>query len=66
MANVRARLPPDKKIIKISEQLMRKQLTLFGHILRAPDTDTMKRCSVRPNGERVKAGFRRVGGPRLK
>eukprot|EP00972_Heterocapsa_arctica_P102362 15081495-Heterocapsa_arctica.AAC.1 len=50
----------------MSEKPMRKQLTLFGHILRAPETDTMNICSERPNGERVKADFRRVGRPRLK
>eukprot|EP00972_Heterocapsa_arctica_P051184 7524519-Heterocapsa_arctica.AAC.1 len=65
-ANVRARLPPGNNIIKISDRLIRKQLTLFGHILRASPTDTINTCSVKPNGERVKADFRRVGRPRLK
>eukprot|EP00972_Heterocapsa_arctica_P108302 15950668-Heterocapsa_arctica.AAC.1 len=65
-ANVRASPPKGKTIIQLSDKLILKQLTLFGHILRAEDSDTMKRCSVKPNGERVKADFRRVGRPRMK
>eukprot|EP00972_Heterocapsa_arctica_P072777 10744658-Heterocapsa_arctica.AAC.1 len=65
-ANFRARLPPDKQIVKMSDRLVRKQLTLFGHLLRAPISDPHKACSVLPNGDRAKANFRRVGRPRLK
>eukprot|EP00972_Heterocapsa_arctica_P015148 2230146-Heterocapsa_arctica.AAC.1 len=65
-ANFRARLPPDKHIVKMSERLVRKQITLFGHLLRAPISDPLKACSVLPNGGRAKANFRRVGRPRLK
>eukprot|EP00972_Heterocapsa_arctica_P063347 9345859-Heterocapsa_arctica.AAC.1 len=50
----------------MSDRLVRKQLTLFGHLLRAPISDPLKACSVLPNGERAKASFRRVGRPRLK
>eukprot|EP00972_Heterocapsa_arctica_P023184 3414012-Heterocapsa_arctica.AAC.1 len=50
----------------MSNRLIRMQLTLFGHLLRAPDDDLLKLCSVLPSGERVKANFKRVGRPRLK
>eukprot|EP00972_Heterocapsa_arctica_P109580 16131729-Heterocapsa_arctica.AAC.1 len=66
MANFRARRPPEKQIIKMSDRLIRKQITLFGHLFRAPPSDPLKACSVLPNGERTKANFRRVGRPRLK
>eukprot|EP00972_Heterocapsa_arctica_P106005 15614203-Heterocapsa_arctica.AAC.1 len=44
-ANFRARLPPNKQIIKMSDRLIRKQITLFGHLLRAPLSDPLKACS---------------------
>eukprot|EP00972_Heterocapsa_arctica_P023214 3417746-Heterocapsa_arctica.AAC.1 len=50
----------------MSNRLIRKQLTRFGHLLRAPEDDVLKRCSVLSSGERVKAYFKRVGRPRLK
>eukprot|EP00972_Heterocapsa_arctica_P067512 9963618-Heterocapsa_arctica.AAC.1 len=50
----------------MSDRLIRKQITLFGHLLRAPLSDPLKACSLLPNGERAKANFRRVGRPRLK
>eukprot|EP00972_Heterocapsa_arctica_P064709 9548647-Heterocapsa_arctica.AAC.1 len=65
-ANDRARLPPNKTIQTMSNKLIRKQLTLFGHLLRAPEDDLLKLCSVLPSGERVKANFNKVGRPRLK
>eukprot|EP00972_Heterocapsa_arctica_P111161 16366169-Heterocapsa_arctica.AAC.1 len=65
-ANYRARLPEGKSIQTMSDRLYRKQLTLFGHLLRAPDDDLLKLVSVLPSGERVKAQFKRVGRPRLK
>eukprot|EP00972_Heterocapsa_arctica_P102679 15133240-Heterocapsa_arctica.AAC.1 len=65
-ANVRARFPPDKQILKMSEKQIRKQFLLFGHLLRAPETDTLNKCSIKANGDRVKTNFRRVGRPRLK
>eukprot|EP00972_Heterocapsa_arctica_P110720 16302568-Heterocapsa_arctica.AAC.1 len=65
-ANNRARLPPNKPIQQLSEQLIRKHITLFGQLLRAPEHDLMKQCSVPSTGERVKADFKRVGRPRMK
>eukprot|EP00972_Heterocapsa_arctica_P065788 9711241-Heterocapsa_arctica.AAC.1 len=65
-ANDRARLPHNKPIQQMSEKLIRKQLTLFGHLLRAPESDLMKLCSALPTGERVKANLKRVGRPRMK
>eukprot|EP00972_Heterocapsa_arctica_P036492 5370682-Heterocapsa_arctica.AAC.1 len=65
-ANYRARLPDDKTTQTMSDRLTRKQLTLFGHLLRAPEDEILKLCSVLPSGERVKAHFKRVGRPRLK
>ncbi len=65
-ANFRARLPQGKTIQTMSDKLIRKQLTLFGHLLRAPEDDILKLCSVLPSGDRVKAHFKRVGRPRLK
>eukprot|EP00972_Heterocapsa_arctica_P069989 10339635-Heterocapsa_arctica.AAC.1 len=50
----------------MSDRLIRKQISLFGHLLRAPLSDPLKACSVLPNRERAKANFRRVGRPRLK
>eukprot|EP00972_Heterocapsa_arctica_P076290 11255306-Heterocapsa_arctica.AAC.1 len=50
----------------MSNKLFRKQLTLFGHLLRAPEDDLLKLCSVLPSGERVKANFKSVGRPHLK
>eukprot|EP00972_Heterocapsa_arctica_P046006 6787742-Heterocapsa_arctica.AAC.1 len=50
----------------MADKLTRKQLTLFGHLLRAPEDDIIKLCSVLPSGDRVKAHFKRVGRPRLK
>eukprot|EP00972_Heterocapsa_arctica_P013816 2037709-Heterocapsa_arctica.AAC.1 len=44
-ANNRARLPPNKAIQQMSDTLIRKQVTLFGHLLRAPEHDLMKLCS---------------------
>eukprot|EP00972_Heterocapsa_arctica_P035670 5248843-Heterocapsa_arctica.AAC.1 len=41
-ANTRARLPTGKCITKISDKLILRQLTLFGHLLRAEDSDIMK------------------------
>eukprot|EP00972_Heterocapsa_arctica_P031338 4614750-Heterocapsa_arctica.AAC.1 len=65
-ANDRATLPLNKPIQQMSEKLIRKQLTLFGHLLRAPESYFMKLCSVLPTGERVKANVKRVGRPRMK
>ena len=45
---------------------MNKDITLFAHLLRAPEDDETKKISVQPNGKRVWAGFRRVGRPKLK
>eukprot|EP00972_Heterocapsa_arctica_P114278 16441620-Heterocapsa_arctica.AAC.1 len=50
----------------MSEKLIRKQLTLFGHLIRAPEPYYMKLCSVLPTGERVNNNFKRVGRPRMK
>eukprot|EP00972_Heterocapsa_arctica_P059935 8840551-Heterocapsa_arctica.AAC.1 len=50
----------------MSDKLIWKQLTLFGHLLRAPESDLLKLCSVLPTGERVKTNFKRVGRPRMK
>eukprot|EP00972_Heterocapsa_arctica_P112897 16434348-Heterocapsa_arctica.AAC.1 len=57
-ANDRARLPTNTPIQQMSEKLFRTQLTLFGHLLRAPEPDLMKLCLVLPTGERVKANFK--------
>eukprot|EP00972_Heterocapsa_arctica_P063241 9330573-Heterocapsa_arctica.AAC.1 len=65
-ANDRARLPFNKTIQTMSDQLIGKQLTLFGHLLRSPEDDMFKVCSVLPSGDRVKTNFKRVGRPRLK
>ena len=48
------------------KQLEQRQITLFAHLLRAPEDDEMKQIAVQPNGKRVWAGFRRVGRPKLK
>ena len=50
----------------MSKQLEQQQITLFAHLLRAPEDDEMKKIAVQPNGKRVWAGFRRVGRPKLK
>eukprot|EP00972_Heterocapsa_arctica_P033151 4876778-Heterocapsa_arctica.AAC.1 len=50
----------------MSDRLTRKQFTLFGNLLRAPEDDFLKLCSVLPSGDRVKTHFKRVGRPRLK
>ena len=66
-ANQETKLKKHKDIIKMSKQLEQRQITLFAHILRAPEDDEMKKISsVQPNGKRVWAGFRRVGRPKLK
>eukprot|EP00972_Heterocapsa_arctica_P105538 15548666-Heterocapsa_arctica.AAC.1 len=44
-ANYRARLPEGKSIQTMSDRLYRKQLTLFGHLLRAPEDDLLKLVS---------------------
>ena len=48
------------------KNIEQRQITLFAHLLRAPEDDEMKKISVQPNGKRVWAGFRRVGRPKLK
>ena len=48
------------------KKLEQRQITLFAHLLRAPEEYEMKKISVQPNGKRVWAGFRRVGRPKLK
>ena len=48
------------------KQFEQRQITLFAHLLRAPEDDEMKKIAVQPNGKRAWAGFRRVGRPRLK
>ena len=48
------------------KELEQRQITLFAHLLRAPEDDEMKKISVQPNGKRVWAGFKRVGRPKLK
>ena len=50
----------------MSKQLERKRITLFAHLLRAPENDELKKISVQPNGKQIWAGYRRVGRPKLK
>eukprot|EP00972_Heterocapsa_arctica_P017670 2612077-Heterocapsa_arctica.AAC.1 len=53
-ANFRARLPPEKQIVKISERLIRKQITLFGHLLRAPLQTLLKPVPCFRTGKELK------------
>ena len=45
------------------KNIEQRQITLFAHLLRAPEDYDMKKIAVQPNGNRVWAGFRRVGNP---
>ena len=65
-ANHEARVKKNKQIIKMSKKPGRKHITLFAHLLRAPEEDEIKKVSIQPNGERIWAGHRRVGRPKLK
>ena len=65
-ANQEAKPKKHKEIIRMFQKLEQRQITLYAHLLRAPEDDEMKKISVQPNGKRVWAGFRRVGRPKLK
>ena len=56
----------DNEIQRLSQRLIKKQITLYAHILRESEEDPMKKISINENGSRVKADFRRAGRPRTK
>ncbi len=66
LANERAKLKEDKVIKPLSQVLSRKQISLYAHIIRAPNTDPMKKISITMDGKRKHANWRRVGRPRTK
>ena len=46
--------------------LEQRQITLFAHLLRAPEDGEMKNIAIQPSGKSVWAGLRRVDRPKLK
>ena len=42
-----------------------KYIEYRGHLIRAQSDDITKTCTLDVEGNRVKAGFKRVGRPRL-
>jgi hypothetical protein len=63
----RYHLPPaqQKQVRIFSEYLREKQLTLFGHVLRAPNQDPMRITTFLPNSASLVEGWkRRVGRPK--
>jgi hypothetical protein len=65
-ANQRAHMIGQKEITTISSKLILKQIKLYAHLIRAPPEDPMKQVSMKEDGTRFQAAFRRVGRPRTK
>jgi len=65
-ANQVARTDENSKILPLSERIIRKQVTLYGHLIRADAADPMKQATMNEEGKRKAAAFRRVGRPRNK
>ena len=50
----------------MSTRLKDRQINFLGHSFRASDEDLTKTCTLPARGNRVCAGWKRVGRPRLK
>ena len=66
-ANERAQLKDGKRLASISQRVKKKQVKLFGHLIRAgAETDHTKIIAIDDQGYRVISHCRRAGRPRLK
>ena len=50
----------------MSTRFKDRQIKFLGHFIGASDEDLTKTCTVTARGDKVCAGWRRVGKPRLK
>lgn len=66
VANQRIRLAGGETITLMSTRLKDRQIKFLGHLIRASDEDLTKTCTLTARGNRVCAGWKRVGRPRLK
>ena len=66
VANPRIRPAGGGTIMLISTRLKDRQVKFLGHLSRASDEDLTKTCTPTARGDRVRAGWKRVGRPRLK
>ena len=56
----------DKELRRQSTRLIERHIVLYAHIIRLEEDDPMNRISITEQSERVRADFRRSGGPRIK
>ena len=54
-----------KKIVKLSDYVMRQQGKLLGHVIRADATDPMRMPTINDRLETPGVHWKRVGRPRL-
>ena len=66
LANQRIRLAGGETIVLMSTKLKDRQIKFLGHFIRASNEDLTKTCTLTEQGNRVCAGWKRVGKPRLK
>ena len=65
-ANQRMHLAGGKTIVAMSTKLRNRQIKFLGHLIRASEEDLTRTCAFTNQGRRVRAGWKRVGRPRLK
>jgi hypothetical protein len=65
-ANQLARTDDKNKILPLSHRLRKKQVTLYGHLIRADENDPMRQATMEHDSRRKTAAFRRWGRPRFK
>ena len=66
VANQRIKLAGGETIVLMSTILKDRQIKFLGHLVRASDGDLTKTCTLTGQGNRVCAGWKRVGRPILK
>ncbi len=55
-----------KQVVKLSDFVMKQQNKIFGHIIRAPLTDLMRRPAMGRHLAQNEQLYKRAGGPRMK
>ena len=53
-------------LAKLPDKLRDRQIKFLGHIVRSDLNDPVRTSTITEDGSRAKAGFKRVGRPRLK
>ena len=66
LANQRIILAGGDTIVLMSTERKDRQIKFLGHLIRASNEDLTRTCTRTEQGNRVCAGWKRVGRPRLK